>query len=618
MEQQLTDRITHYTTKMDPIQSVALGTETADTVIRNGDVLLVEQGEIVERDIAIRDGHIATLTDDASSVTDNETIVLDATGTVAIPGLIDAHTHVDLHQPIERSYHRSLEGGTTTVVGEIAEIGPLLGLPGIEEMLQATANIPFDVRLSIPPQPFIDTFEPLKLDSDEREMLLDLLATDRVVAAGETAWIHVVGTDSPVSVLYDRAAAEGVPVSGHAAGCRGDDLAAFATIIDNDHEAITGEGVRQRISHGIHTIGRYGSIRDDIDAIATVWDDFPSGELSLATDGMWPRDLLRDGHMNAVVRRAVEAGVDPIPALRMATLHPARHFGLDGRGTLRSGTVANVVLLDDLQNVTVDTVLVSGNVVVREGVATVDPSPHEYDSDIIAAVDRGLTANSIASIPLRSSATAVNGNRVRAIEHEGRLLTSETVVSPPINDGAFSPAPDEGLLTTALVDRHPNSSGNSFTGFLTGLGSVSGAVATTVTWEQPGVLAVGGSVTDMRAALARVARIGGGWAIVEDSDIIADLALTIGGLCANADIEETAARYDDIDTTLREIGFVADRPTLPLQTLTTPGIPALRLSSSGYADLRQRRIVGLDPTEPAVDGDSGEDVSTDAGTSKKR
>ncbi|WP_435174931.1 adenine deaminase C-terminal domain-containing protein [Halorussus sp. AFM4] len=586
---------------MNDLQAVALGEATADLVITGGRVCLPEKGEFQSRDVVVVDDRVAALPEDADPVIGEDTRVITATDRVVAPGFVDAHTHLDLHQTFENAYHYLIEGGTTTVVSEVTGYGPAFGAEGVEQFLAATAYLPVRVRAVVPPQPLLDTFEPRRADDEEADALADLLADDRVVGVGETDWIHAVGRDTPAELLYERAAEEDKTVTGHAAGCSGEKLAAFASVIDDDHEAISGEDVVERVENGIHTVGRYGSIRDDVAAIGDAYSEVPTAELSLSTDGMWPRELIDEGDMDAVVRRAIEEGVDPADAIRMATLNPARHFGLaeEGVGSLSPGSVADVVLIDDLDEVTVTTVVSGGEVVFNKGESKVAPRSHEYP-------DRFYDSVNVPTDPdrFRVPADAADGDgAVRAIEHRQGLVTGETTVAPRVADGELLADPEADVLKATLLDRNPrdDAAGRdpadkpSFTGFVTGLGLDSGAVATTLVWETTGLLAVGTNDEDARTAAEHVAEMGGGWAVVEDGEVVAELPTRVAGVCSDLEVEETAKLYDAVEAALRRLGADADRPMLALQTLTFPGVPALKLSFSGYADVLDREVVGLRP-----------------------
>lgn len=568
---------------MNDLQPVAFGDEPADLVIANGRVLLPETGEFRARDAAVVDNRIAALPENAAPVTGPETEVINADDHAVVPGFIDAHTHLDFFQSFETAYHYSLEGGTTAAITECSAMGNAFGADGVEQFLAATAYLPVTVRVAVPPTPLFDTFEPPRATGEAAERLIELLEHDRVVGVGGSDWIHAVGRDTPAEALYERARELNKPVTGHAAGCRGANLAAFASIVDNDHEAVSADDVIARAENGIHVVGRYGSLRDDIDALAAAYDRIGTA-CSLSTDGMWPRDLLDEGHMDAVVRRTIEAGIDPVDAIRMATLNPARHFGLDDRGSLAPGAVADVVVLSDLEDVDVRTVISDGAVVVENGTATVGPRTREYPDRFYGTAD-------VRTDSERFAVPAVEGS-VRAIRYDEGLLSSETTVEPPIEGGELRADPDRGIDKIALLDRHPDGDGGGFTGFLTGFGLERGAAATSITWERAGVLVVGTDADSMASAAKRVRELGGGWVVVDDG-VLAEVPFHIGGTCSDRDIEETATLLGTVEDALYSLGASVDRPLTGLQTLTFPGVPALKLSLSGYVDVLNRELVGL-------------------------
>lgn len=566
---------------MNDLQPVALEVEPADIVVAGGRVLLPELGEFQSRDVAIVNNRVAALPEDAEPVIGPDTEVLDADGQAVVPGFIDAHTHLDLFQCYELAYHHSLEGGTTAVISECSGLGAF-GPQGIREFLAASAYLPVTVRAALSPVGLFDTFELPLTTGEAAGELIDLLEDDRVVGVGESDWIHAVGRDTPAEALYERADDLGKPVTGHAAGCRGAKLTAFSSIIDNDHEAISREEVIERAENGIHVVGRCGSVRDDIGALAAAIDRVDPAECSLSTDGLWPRDLT-DGHMDRVVRRAIEAGIAPTDAMRMATLSPARHFGLDDRGSLAPGNVADIVVLSDLEEVRVKTVVSGGEVVVRNGSATVGPRNREYPEAFYDSVSLSIT-------PETFSVPAFDGE-ARAISIEAGLLTGETRVSLPAEDGEFRSTPERDVLKAALLDRRPGKDGG-FTGFLTGYGLESGAAATSLTWERPGVAVVGTDEKEMVRAAERVAEMGGGWAVADDG-IVAELPLRVGGTCSDLDVEETATLIGTVESALRARGVSVGNPLLTVQTLSFPGVPSLKLSFSGYADVLARETVGV-------------------------
>lgn len=584
---------------------VALERANADLVVANGRVLLPD-GTLRRRAVAVAGDRIAAVPADADPVTGPDTTVVDATGRTVVPGLIDAHDHLDLYAVFERGYHRWLERGVTGVVTELSSMGAT-GVAGVEAFLAATAGLPVTAYPTVPPQSLVDVFGDEDVgtdtsdpdddggrDSDPVEPLATLFARDRVVGVGEIDWVHVLGRATPeLDRLYERAREAGGRIVGHGAGLRDGKLAAFAGVVDDDHEPTRPEGVQERLRAGLHVVGRRGSIRDDLDAVVAA--DRPRGDVSLCTDGTWPGD---DAGMDDVVRTCIDRGIDPVEAVEMATRNPAKHFGLDG-GAIAPGSRADVVVLEDLPSFDVDRVIAGGSVVVEDGTATVGPRPHDYPEDI-----RETVAVAVEPDDLRVPTEDRRGGAVRAIDRDRGLVTRERTVEPPTENGAFQPAPDRGVLKVALFDRRPDRD-RGFVGFVTGLGIDRGAVATTFTWERPGLIAVGASDAAIRRAIDRVVAMGGGWAVV-DSEVLATLPTPIAGVCADAPRSTVAAGFDAVDSALQKLGARPDPgfpranegdggPILGIQTLGFPGVPALKMGFSGYLDVMGRRVVGLDP-----------------------
>jgi adenine deaminase len=573
---------------MTELQTVALGRTPADLVIRGGRVCLLERREFQARDVAIVDNEIAAIPRDATDMIGEETRVIAADGRVVLPGFVDAHTHLDIHQTVENAYHYLLEGGTTTVVTEVSALGSAFGASGVKALLSASSYLPVTVRATVPPQPLFDTFEPAWADEAERDALLELLEDDRVVGVGESDWIHVVGRKSPVDPLYDRATDLGIPITGHGAGCTGRKLDAFAGLVDSDHEAISADGIEERLENGLHVVGRCGSIRDDIDALATAVDRVGTADCSLSTDGVWPTDLIYDRAMDAVLERTIEAGVDPIDAIRMATLNPARHFGLDDRGSIAPGNVADLVLVDDLESMHVTTVLSDGEVVVEGSAAQVPPRTTEYPDELYDAVHVAVEPEAV-SVP--ADVASPDGS-VRAVQYDHGLLSLATTVEPEREAEGLFATPERDCCKATLWNRRPGTD-DVFTGFLTGLGIEEGAVATTVTWETPGLLAVGASDEALLSAARRLVEIGGGWVVLQDGEPISELPMRIGAVCSDLEVQETAKLYAATTSACRTIGCHVERPLLSIQTLTFPGVPALKFGFRGYRDVLNREVLGL-------------------------
>lgn len=571
---------------MNHLHEIALGERPADLVVRDGRVFVPEAERFERGDVLVGGERIAGLVAADTASEGPETDVIDADGRTVVPGFVDTHTHLDEFQTFERSFPHALAGGTTAVVTESDRFANRFGADGVRELLAATADLPVAVFVTLPPGLFLAE-RPADHDLDR---IVDLAAHPRVIGVGEVMWSLAVGhdADAPLVSLLEAVSTEGGTVSGHGAGCHDEKLTAFASLIDDDHEMLATEDVAARVRRGITPIGRYGSIRDDIDAFAAGIRDVPAADACLCSDGMWPTDLVTEGYMDRVVARAIEAGLEPSRVYRMATLNAARHFGLDDRGSLSPGSVADLVILDDPERVSVETVVSGGRVVVQDGQPLVEDRPHDYPSGFYETVDLDLDSERFRAAP-------VEADEVRAIEYESGLLSREALVEPPVVDGALAADPGRDLLVATVLATSPGRRDRDFTGLVAGLGLVAGAVATSDTWGEPGLLVVGVDDAEMYHAAQRVADLGGGWVVVRDGEPVAESPTPVAGVCAETPVETTMEHQEAVRASLASLGMTVDQPLLAVGTLTATEMPWLKLAPDGYYDVLARRHRGLTP-----------------------
>lgn len=574
---------------MTDAQSVARGDAPPDLVVRGGRVFLPETRTFVDRDVLVAGDSIAAHVEDATDFLGPDTTTIDATDRAVVPGFVDAHTHVDLHQTIETAYPAHLRGGTTTIVTEVASMGVVFGPDAVRELLDSAADLPLSLRALVPPAPLLDAYEPARTETADD--YIECLDHPRVLGVGELSWPHLVaGPTGALGDLYDAAKDREAKIGAHGAGCRGHNLQTLSHLATDDHESITAEGHVERAAAGIHPIGRSGTIRDDAPAAAGALDDLDPSELSLSTDGAWPRTLHQEGSMDAAVRRVIQAGADPRDAIVCATRTPARHFSLDGKGTLAPGSDADILVLDDLHNVDVSSVVAGGDLVYHNHHLEVGPRTHHYPARYTDSVQFDLPDEAL-TVP---ESSAPDG-RVNAIGFEGDIVTDATTVEPPARNGEFHASADDDILKAVIVDRHPDTDRGHFTGFLSGYGIEEGAVATTINWESATALAIGTDDDEIRAALHAVRETQGGWAVVHDGEVSASLPTPVAGFCSTRSIAETAKLEAGVRDALRRLGATPDRPLLAIQTLTFTGVPARKLTCSGYAEIREKSVVGLTP-----------------------
>lgn len=573
---------------MTALQAVARGEQPPDLMVVNGQVFQPRTGEYASGDLLVAGGRIAGLVEDGMADADRQTTVVDAEGQAVLPGFIDAHTHCDMFQAFEHAAGQALAGGTTTVLTETDRFARRLGPEAITEFLAATAELPVRVFATLPADPFLDGVPGKAAAVGERDALLALAGHPRVAGVGELFWNQVAGRETALAPLLETVRAVGGVVWGHGAGCHDRKLSAFASVVDNDHELLTAGDVAPRVARGITPIGRCGSIRDDSALLGATDEQLLRSEGCLCSDGMWPTELLAEGYMDHVVRQTIAAGVSPEVAFRMATLNAARHCRLDGLGTLTPGAHADVIVLSDVERVSVETVISDGAVVVEGGTPQVTARPHEYPP---AWYETAAVA--VEPERFRVDADKATEGSVRAIGYVGGLLSESRTVRPAREGDELVAAPRRDVLQVALLPGRQGAPDAGFTGFVTGLGLEQGAVATSNTWGNPGVLVLGADADSMALAATQLSDLGGGWVVVGKPGVMATLPTPLAGVCSETSPERTRARMASLRGALADAGVGASQPLVAIGTLTAVGLPWFKLGLEGYVDVVGERGVGL-------------------------
>ncbi|MBI3077508.1 MAG: adenine deaminase, partial [Deltaproteobacteria bacterium] len=348
---------------------VALGRAKADLVVVNGRLVNVYSGEVQQGvTVAIKGRRIAYVGAGCEHTIGPETERLDAAGAYLVPGLIDAHTHQAELLQLTEFVRVAAPHGTTTVVTETNGLANAMGAAGVQAFLEECRHQPIKVFITapgmVPPFPHLEGSR--RLDLDEFTAILD---DERTLGMGESFWPRVLVADDSILERLRRCLNAGKEPEGHAAGARRERLQAYAAAgISSCHESISPEDALERLRLGLHVMLREGSIRQDLAGIAPLKDaPVDTRRLILVTDTTWPGELVADGHMDHVVRRAVALGFDPVRAVQMATLNAAEHFGLKHLGGIAPGKIADLLLVDDLRAFRARVVLSDGRLLARDG-----------------------------------------------------------------------------------------------------------------------------------------------------------------------------------------------------------------------------------------------------------
>lgn len=555
---------------------VARGIEPADLCVRNCRVVNVLSGEIHESDVAVDQGFFVGFGPYASRQS------LDARGRYLCPGLIEGHIHIESSLLSPPEFARTVARfGTAAVVCDPHEIANVWGRRGIEYMLEATRTLPVEIYLTLPscvPATHLET-SGARLDADDIAMLLQQ-HPERLLGLGEMMnYPGVLAGDE--QVLAKLAAAGSRIVDGHAPGLSGRDLNAYVIAgAGSDHECTEAEEGREKLRAGMHLMVRESSMARNMATLVPVITPEGSRNVSLVTDDRLPEELLRLGHLDYAVRRAISLGVAPLRAVQMASINTARYFGLRRRGAVAPGYRADFLLVNDLEMFSVQETYLEGRAV----------SEWEFSPQGRYGIGSPFEVPELSFEHLRIPAS---GHRVRAIEIvPGQILTREWIGEPAVREGESLADPRRDLCKLAVVERYQGS-GRTGLGFVRGLGIAQGAVGSSIAHDSHNVILAGTNDRDMLRCLSRLRETGGGLVLVSGGKILAELVLPIAGLMSDARAEAVAERFATLVRSQRCIGSSAGDLFQALSFLALPVIPKLRLTDRGLVDVDRFEFVPL-------------------------
>jgi adenine deaminase len=570
--------------RMKHLAAVSLGEKEADLVIKGADLVNVYTGEILKGySVATKGKWIAYVGPDANHTIGSGTRVIDGAGKVLIPGFVDGHTHILYYASPQEFLRYAMRGGTTTIITEIMELTFPLGYSGLVECLEILKDQPIKIFSTVPPS--ITLSKDAAARAPTLTQLLELLKRDDVVGVGEGFWQEVLRTETNFPALSAGALRLRKTAEGHAAGCRSQRLAAYLDYgVSSCHESVSAEEVVEKLRFGLCTMIREGSIRRELEAIVRIKDmGLDLRRAALVTDGADPRDLMEKGYLEHVVQRAIDAGFDPVLAIRMATLNVAEHFRLDGMlGGIAPGKCADMVLIPDLRTIKAEVVISNGVIIAQEGKLSLDPRPAIFKGRDLKKIH--VTPNDFAIKVQRKGSL-----KVRVMDQVTELVTKEALLDLQAHDGELKADPRHDILKVSVI----SCEGNRFTGLIRGQGFQTGAMATSGAWETFATVVVGADEADMAMAVNRIFETGGGIVVCSEGKIHAELALPVAGIMSNQRIEEIAERLNDIQAKARALGFRFTDAALTLAVLTTAAIPFLRLSEEGLVDSKTGRVVDL-------------------------
>jgi len=520
--------------------------------------------------------------------------VIDARGKYILPGLLDAHVHIESSMMTVTQFARAvLPHGTTGVFIDPHEIANVLGMCGVKLMLDEGDRLPLKVFVTLPScVPSAPGFETSGTEIGLRD-ILEGLRWRRVVALGEVMnYSGVLAGDKKMRGEISATLDAQKIVEGHAPGLLGKELAAYmAAGVRSDHESFSPEEAVQKLRLGMALEIREGSAAKNLAALIKpiLKFKFDTRHCLLATDDRHPEDLMREGHIDHVVRRAIEEGVDPIKAIQMATLNTAEHFELDREmGSISPGKIADVVMVGNLEKFNVERVIANGKIVAERGKLKITlpiRKPPSFAKKTMK-LKRRVSAEDFEIIAKKAGKVKV---RVIGIA-EGQILTSQHIEHLETRGGAVLLDAKRDIAKVAVVERH-RATGNIGLGFVRGFGIRRGAIASSVGHDAHNITVVGVNDEEMATAVNTIASIGGGQVVVSRGEVLARVGLPIAGLMSDEPVEIVSAQLGKLHLAAKRLGIKIRSPFMQMAFLPLAVIPELRITDKGLVDVKRGKIV---------------------------
>ena len=560
----------------------ARGEIPADLVLKGGRVINVFSGEIQERDVAVSQGFIVGV-----GLSYRGKREIDVTGRWVSPGLIDGHLHIEssMLSP-SRLAAALITRGTTAIVADPHEIANVMGIAGIELMLKDSAHIPFDVYFMAPscvPATHLETSGATLTASD----LKGLLAEPRILGLAEMMNFPGVIAGDP-QVLEKILLFQDTVMDGHAPMVTGYDLQAYLSAgIGSEHEATLRQEAQEKMESGMMLMIREGTSAKNLDDLLPLVTVRNTHRFCFVSDDLHAEDILDRGHLDVVIKRAIQSGLDPVTAVRLASLNPATYFGLRRRGAIAPGYRADMVVVNDLHQFDVAYVFKDGKEVVHEGVLA--------DTEWASHGPANIRFCPLSIPPLKPSDFSIShpGRRARVIELvPGQIITRTSLEDVGSANGMVKTDPGSDLLKLAVVERH-RASGNIGLGLVRGFGLQKGAIASSVAHDSHNVIVAGVTDEEICKAVETVRDMGGGLAVVRGNEILATVPLEIGGLMSRKPIDALVIQLKSAKKAAADIGCRIDEPFMALSFLGLPVIPQLKLTDKGLVDVNRFEVVPL-------------------------
>jgi adenine deaminase len=551
------------------------GVVPADLVLKGGRVFDLITGEIVPSDVAICGGHIVGVFGQYQGQRE-----VDMGGRVLVPGFIDTHVHIESSLVTPFEFDRCVTPhGVTTAICDPHEIANVCGLAGIEYFLAASACTLMDIRVQLSscvPSTHMETTG-ARLEAGDIAPLMD---HPRVIGLAE--FMNYPGVlHKDAGAMAKLRAFAGRHIDGHAPLLRGHDLNGYiAAGIRTEHEATSQGEALEKLRKGMRVLIREGSVSKDLVALAGLITERHSPYIAFCTDDRNPLDIAEHGHLDYLIRRAIALGAPPLAAYRAASLSAAEAFGLKDRGLIAPGLRADIAVLDDVQDCRVGMVFAGG--------VQVGPAAFAARRAVVPVARHSVKARPVSPAQFRTAGNRAETAVIGIVE--GKIITRHLTQDIVPQDGDKRPDVARDLMKIAVVERH-GVNGNLATGFVQGFGMQAGAIGSTVCHDHHNIVVVGADYGDMARAVNRLGEIEGGFVVVRDGQILAELALPVAGLMSLHPFEVVRGDLIALRAAAKSLGVGLEEPFLQLAFLCLPVIPHLKMTDHGMVDVDRFEVM---------------------------
>jgi len=572
---------------MESLIDACLGLSSLDILV-SGRIVDVYGGNIFDGFVGVKNGLIAYVGRNPKPAKK----IIDFSSGYILPAYIDGHIHVESSLMTPSMFARAvIPHGTCCVIADPHEIANVAGLDGIKFMMEDAERTPLKFYFMIPSSVPSTNLETTGAEIGLKEIEA-LKRFKRILGLGEVMnYRGVINKDR--DILDKIRACEGMIIDGHAPGLRGDDLCAYTLAgIGSDHEVISLDEAREKLTLGMWIMIREGSTAKAISNLINVVSRGCPERVMFVTDDRHAGDILREGHMDHCLRRAVEEGLDPIDAVRMVTIKPAEYFRLESLGGLSPGKSADMVVVSDLREFRAKIVLIDGEVVAKDRkYLGAEVKVEKSFASLMESIKIGELR--LDDLRIRHPRRKFGKTTARIIGLvEDQIVTEEIRQELRIVNGEVKADPARDILKICVVERH-RGTGRVGKGFVMGFGLKSGALASTVAHDSHNIVVVGVDDRDIYRAILRIREINGGFVIVNNGLILGELPLPVAGLMTFLEASEIAEKTEMLEEAAAKLGCKIKNPFMALSFLSLPVIPKLKITDFGLIDAENLKIVNL-------------------------